>query len=156
MYIRKATEEDVHYFLWHLSNDDVLECKANFGSTVGMSERLLSHLTESSVVLTNRIGEIYAYGGNQGDNVWFLTSGQVDLLRPKGKREFIRCISEYRDLMLDQYGTIWNYVWSGNKSHIRFLKLLGAQFHDEWTVSPVTGERFQLFTISKEAVCANQ
>ncbi|UZT50283.1 internal (core) protein [Enterobacter phage 03_vB_Eclo_IJM] len=27
--------------------------------------------------------------------------------------------------MLDQYGTIWNYVWSGNKSHIKFLKLLG-------------------------------
>lgn len=156
MYIRKATEEDVQYFLWHLSNDDVLECKANFGSTAGMSERLLSHLTESSVVLTNRAGEVYAYGGNQGDNVWFLTSCQVDLLRPKDKREFIRCISEYRDLMLDQYGTIWNYVWSGNKSHIKFLKLLGAKFHDEWTTSPVTGERFQLFTISKEAICASQ
>lgn len=156
MYIRKATEEDVHYFLWHLSKDDVNESLANFGTYVGMNERMLSHLTESSVVLTNRIGEIYAYGGNQGDNVWFLTSGQVDLLSPKGKLDFLRCISEYRDLMLDQYGTIWNYVWSGNKSHIRFLKVLGAKFHDEWAVSPVTGERFQLFTISKEDVCANQ
>ncbi|UZT50284.1 internal (core) protein [Enterobacter phage 03_vB_Eclo_IJM] len=34
MYIRKATEPDVHYFLWHLSADDVNECKANYGSTV--------------------------------------------------------------------------------------------------------------------------
>ncbi|UZT50154.1 internal (core) protein [Enterobacter phage 02_vB_Eclo_IJM] len=25
MYIRKATEPDVHYFLWHLSADDVNE-----------------------------------------------------------------------------------------------------------------------------------
>uniref|UniRef100_A0AAU7VF52 Internal (Core) protein n=1 Tax=Enterobacter phage vB_EclP_26 TaxID=3161160 RepID=A0AAU7VF52_9CAUD len=152
MHIRKATEEDVHYFLWHLSKDDTNEAIANFGSCLGMTERMLSHLTESSVVLTDRTGEVYAYGGNQGDNVWFLTSGQVQLLDSKGRREFIQRISEYRDLMLDQYGTIWNYVWSGNKSHIKFLQLLGAKFHDEWTKSPVTGEVFQLFTISKEDV----
>uniref|UniRef100_A0A7D5FNP8 Internal virion protein n=1 Tax=Escherichia virus LS2 TaxID=2743776 RepID=A0A7D5FNP8_9CAUD len=36
IYIRKATEPDVHYFLWHLSADDVNECKANYGSTVGL------------------------------------------------------------------------------------------------------------------------
>lgn len=155
MYIRKATEEDVNYFLWHLSKDDVDEALANYGTYVGMTERMLAHLTESSVVLTDSTGEVYAYGGNQGDNVWFLTSSQAFLLSSKRKREFIQRISEYRDLMLDQYGTIWNYVWSGNKSHIRFLKLLGAKFHDEWTTSPVTGERFQLFTISKEDVCAN-
>lgn len=155
MYIRKATEPDVHYFMRHLSADDVNECKANYGSTVGLSERLLKHLSPSSVVLTNCVGEVFAYGGNQGDNVWFLTSGLVYKLGPKEKLEFIKRISEYRDLMLDQYGTIWNYVWSGNKSHIKFLKLLGAEFHDDWTVSPVTGERFQLFTISKEDVCAN-
>ena len=155
MYIRKATEPDVHYLLWHLSQDDVKECEANFGSTKGLTDRMLSHLTPSSVVLTNGVGEVFAYGGNQGDNVWFLTSSLVERLRPKDKREFIQRISEYRDLMLDQYGTIWNYVWSGNKSHIRFLRLLGAKFHPEVTISPVTGERFQLFTISKEDVCAN-
>ncbi|UZT50461.1 hypothetical protein [Enterobacter phage 04_vB_Eclo_IJM] len=55
--------------------------------------------------------------------------------------------------MLDHPGPSGNYVWSGNKSHIKFLKLLGAKFHDDWTVSPVTGERFQLFTISKEDAC---
>lgn len=155
MYIRKATEEDVHYFLWNLSDEDCKECMANFGSLNGLTERMLSHLTGSSVVLTDRFGEVYAYGGNQGDNVWFLTSHQVARLRPRAKRKFLRLISEYRDLMLDQYGTIWNYVWSGNKSHIKFLKLLGAKFHDDWTVSPVTRERFQLFTISKEDVCVN-
>ena len=150
MYIRKATEPDVHYLLGHLSQDDVNECRANFGSNKGLTDRMLSHLTPSSVVLTNGVGEVFAYGGNQGDNVWFLTSSLVERLRPKDKREFIQRISEYRDLMLDQYGTIWNYVWSGSKSHIRFLRLLGAKFHPEVTISPVTGERFQLFTISKE------
>lgn len=151
MYIRKATEEDVHYFLWNLSDEDVRECKANFGTTQGLTDRMLAHLSSQSVVLVDRLGEIYAYGGNLGDNVWFLTSHQVSRLRPKAKREFFKCIKEHRDLMLDQYPVIWNYVWSGNKSHIRFLKLLGAKFHDEWTTSPATGERFQLFTISKEA-----
>ncbi|UZT49952.1 internal (core) protein [Enterobacter phage 01_vB_Eclo_IJM] len=45
------------------------------------------------MVLTNSVGEVFAYGGNQGDNVWFLTSGQVYKLRPKEKREFIKRIS---------------------------------------------------------------
>ena len=113
---------------------------------------LLSHLTPSSVVLTDALGTVYAYGGNQGDNVWFLTSRLVSRLSKDEKREFGLHIARYRDLMLDQFPVLWNYVWSGNKSHIRFLRLLGAKFHHEVTVSPVTGERFQLFTISKEDV----
>ena len=153
MYIRKATEQDVRSF--EIAIDDINELMAH-DPRRDLESVLLSHLTPSSVVLTNGVGEVFAYGGNQGDNVWFLTSGLVYKLRPKDKRGFIKRISEYRDLMLDQYGTIWNYVWSGNKSHIKFLKLLGAKFHDDWTVSPVTGERFQLFTISKEDVCASQ
>lgn len=152
MYIRKATEQDVRSF--EIAIDDINELMAH-DPRRDLESVLLSHLTPSSVVLTNGVGEVFAYGGNQGDNVWFLTSGLVNKLRPKEKREFIKRISEYRDLMLDQYGTIWNYVWSDNKSHIKFLKLLGAKFHDDWTISPVTGERFQLFTISKEDVCVN-
>ncbi|UZT50096.1 internal (core) protein [Enterobacter phage 01_vB_Eclo_IJM] len=45
--------------------DDVNECKANYGST-RRSERLLKHLSPSSVVLTNSVGEVFAYGGNEG------------------------------------------------------------------------------------------
>lgn len=151
MYIRKATEVDVHYFLWHLSADDVEECKANYGTTQGLSERLLSHLSDSSVVLTNAVGEIYAYGGNFGDCVWFLTSSLVDSLSQKHKEEFRQCIIKHRDLLLTKYPTLWNFVWEGNESHIRFLKSIGAKFHDDkWTTSVVTGEVFHLFTISKE------
>lgn len=146
MFIRKATEADLESF--ELSIDDIMEFSAN-NPNRDLKETLRLHLTESSVVLDVG-GTALAYGGNQGDNVWFLTSRLTSRLTRSRKREFARLISEYRDLMLDQYGTIWNYVWSGNKSHIKFLKLLGAKFHDEWTVSPVTGERFQLFTISKE------
>lgn len=151
MYIRKATDVDVWYAAAQLTDDDLEECKANYGTIEGLTERLQAHLTSSSVVLTNALGEIYAYGGNQGDNVWFLTTRMTERLPPKGKREFRERIMEYRDKMLEDYPVLWNYVWEGNTSHIRFLKSIGAKFHDDkWTRSPVTGEVFILFTITKE------
>lgn len=153
MYIRKATEQDVRSF--EIAIDDINELMAH-DPRRDLESVLLSHLTPSSVVLTDALGTVYAYGGNQGDNVWFLTSRLVSRLSKDEKREFGLHIARYRDLMLDQFPVLWNYVWSGNKSHIRFLRLLGAKFHDDWTVSPVTGELFQLFTISKEDVCASQ
>ncbi len=152
MYIRKATEQDVRSF--EIAIDDINELMAH-DPRRDLESVLLSHLTQSSVVLTDALGTVYAYGGNQGDNVWFLTSRLVSRLTKAEKREFGLHIARYRDLMLDQFPVLWNYVWSGNKSHIRFLRLLGAKFHPEVTISPVTGERFQLFTISKEDVCAN-
>lgn len=152
MYIRKATEQDVRSF--EIAIDDINELMAH-DPRRDLESVLLSHLTPSSVVLTDALGTVYAYGGNQGDNVWFLTSRLVSRLSKAEKREFGLHIARYRDLMLDQFPVLWNYVWSGNKSHIRFLRLLGAKFHPEVTVSPVTGESFQLFTISKEDVCVN-
>ena len=152
MYIRKATEQDVLSF--EIAIDDINELMAH-DPRRGLKSVLLSHLTPSSVVLVDALGTVYAYGGNQGDNVWFVTSRLVSRLSKAEKREFGLHIARYRDLMLDQFPVLWNYVWSGNKSHIRFLRLLGAKFHPEVTISPVTGERFQLFTISKEDVCVN-
>lgn len=147
MYIRKATEQDVRSF--EIAIDDINELMAH-DPRRDLESVLLSHLTPSSVVLVDALGTVYAYGGNQGDNVWFVTSRLVSRLSKAEKREFGLHIARYRDLMLDQFPVLWNYVWSGNKSHIRFLRLLGAKFHPEVTISPVTGERFQLFTISKE------
>lgn len=149
MYIRKTTEQDVRSF--EIAIDDINELMAH-DPRRDLESVLLSHLTPSSVVLVDSLGTVYAYGGNQGDNVWFVTSRLVSRLSKAEKREFGLHIARYRDLMLDQFPVLWNYVWSGNKSHIRFLRLLGAKFHHEVTVSPVTGERFQLFTISKEDV----
>lgn len=147
MYIRKATEQDVRSF--EIAIDDINELMAH-DPRRDLKSVLLSHLTPSSVVLTDALGTVYAYGGNQGDNVWFLTSSLVSRLSNAEKREFGLHIARYRDLMLDQFPVLWNYVWIGNSSHIRFLKLLGAKVHDEWITSPITGERFILFTISRE------
>lgn len=147
MYIRKATEQDVLSF--EIAIDDINELMAH-DPRRDLKSVLLSHLTPSSVVLVDALGTVYAYGGNQGDNVWFVTSRLVSRLSKAEKREFGLHIARYRDLMLDQFPVLWNYVWIGNSSHIRFLKLLGAKIHDEWITSPITGERFILFTISRE------
>lgn len=86
-----------------------------------------------------------AIGGNCGDQVWFVTSYHVAGLSTTDKRKFRKLIIEYRDKMLEQYETLWNYVWVGNKSHIRFLKTIGAEFHNEFTLDG----QFQLFTIKR-------
>lgn len=52
---------------------------------------------------------------------------------------------EYRDMMLDVYPVLWNYVWVGNGPHKRFLKSIGAVFHEEYTQDG----KFQLFTIRR-------
>lgn len=152
MHIRKATLQDVSRIV--LSGDDLREFAA-YNPHRDLMETLVGHLSESSVVLIHGT-DVLAYGGNSGDCVWFLTDHRVNFLSYAEKLEMVEHIREYRDLMLDQYGTIWNYVWWRNKSHIRFLKRLGAKFHDEWTTSSITEESFQLFTISKEDLCASQ
>ncbi|QVV96884.1 core protein [Kosakonia phage Kc166A] len=148
MHIRKATLQDVSRIV--ITGDDLMEFEA-YNPNRDLTATLISHLTESSVVLINN-GSVLAYGGNSGDCVWFLTDDRVNYLTYVEKLCMLEQIKAYRDLMLDQYGTIWNYVWINNKSHIKFLKRLGAEFHEEWSESPVTGERFQLFTIRRENV----
>lgn len=86
-----------------------------------------------------------AIGGNCGDQVWFVTSYHVAGLSTKDKLIFRKLIIEYRDKMLEQYETLWNYVWVGNKSHIRFLKTIGAEFHNDFALDG----QFQLFTIKR-------
>ncbi|UUB18443.1 scaffold protein [Salmonella phage vB_SalS_PC192] len=98
----------------------------------------------SECVTMSLHGMPVAIGGNCWGQVWFVTSARVWKLSVKTRREFRKLILEYRDTMLKQYPIIWNYVWVGNKSHIKFLKSIGAVFHNEFTGD---SNQFQLFTI---------
>lgn len=86
-----------------------------------------------------------AIGGNVGSQCWFVTSYRVNHLSISDKKLFRKRTLEYRNKMLEAYPTLWNYVWIGNKSHVRFLKTIGAKFHDEFTHDG----QFQLFTIRR-------
>lgn len=150
MLIRKAEMFDVDFWvLGKLTDDDINEFNA-LDPNRYIRTSLCQSLGPDTVVLTGSRGEVLAIGGNVDDCVWFLTTNETKSLGPQGKRLFRKTIMEYRDQMLDLYGTIYNHVWVGNKSHHKFLKSIGAVFHEEFLQSPVTGELFQLFTISDQ------
>lgn len=134
MLIRPTTERDFECFT--PSPEDIAEAKA-----YGIEP---SFPPATECVTMSLYGLPLAIGGNRGDQVWFVTSAGVWKLSRESKREFRKLILEYRDTMLKQYPTIWNYVWIGNRSHVRFLKSIGAVFHNAFTGD---GNQFQLFTI---------
>ncbi|WAK44886.1 hypothetical protein pEaSNUABM57_00004 [Erwinia phage pEa_SNUABM_57] len=135
MIIRPTTEMDIKLF--EPSPEDIAEAKA-YGIEPAFPP------ASECVTLCISLLMPLAIGGNSGDQVWFVTSKFAWTLEGKHKREFRKLIMEYRDLMLTKYPTIWNYVWVGNTSHIRFLKSIGAVFHNEFTGDC---KQFQLFTI---------
>lgn len=135
MFIRKSTREDIQTFI--PSDEDFKEARAG-GHDPFFPE------PEHCVTLDSH-GHAIAIGGNQGDQVWFVTSRKVVWLSQESRKEFRKCIIEYRDSLLETYPVLWNYVWLGNKSHIRFLKTIGAVFENEFT----RDGQFQLFTIRR-------
>lgn len=136
MYIRKTFRSDIDSFSPH--KDDIAEAKA-YGIEPSFPDDL------SDCVTLSHSGFPIAIGGNCGDQVWFVTSRYVEFLTRRQRRDFFKCIVEYRDKMLASYPVLWNYVWIGNKSHIRFLKAIGAVFEDTFTADG----QFQLFTIRR-------
>lgn len=135
MYIRNTVSNDFELFIpaYH----DVLEAQA-----MGI-EPSFPAVTEC--VTLDHNGFPLAIGGNCGDQVWFVTSDQVWRLDRALKARFRRCICGYRDAMHDVYPVLWNFVYVGNTPHIRFLKSIGAVFHEEYTQDG----KFQLFTITR-------
>lgn len=135
MFIRNTVSDDFDKFTpaYH----DILEAQA-----MGITP---SFPPASECVTLDLGGFPLAIGGNCGDQCWFVTSDQVWRLNRKNKLKFRKLIIEYRDQMLERYDTLWNYVWIDNGPHIRFLKTIGAVFHNEYTQDG----QFQLFTITK-------
>lgn len=135
MIIRPTTESDFKVFV--PSHHDILEAEA-----LGITP---SFPPASECVTLSHYGFPLAIGGNVGDRCWLVTSDEVEQLSLKTKLKFRKLVIEYRDQMLEQYESLWNFVYIGNKPHIRFLKSIGAVFHEEYT----RGGQFQLFTITK-------
>ena len=134
MHLRIARPND--FDLFTPAHHDLLEAQA-----LGIDP---AYPPAHQCIVMDREGFPVAIGGLSGDQVWFITSDQVWRLDRAERLEFRRLIMVYRNNMVKRYGTIWNYVWIGNKPHMRFLRSIGAVFHNEFT-----GEfdEFQLFTI---------
>ncbi|AWD92518.1 internal virion protein A [Pectobacterium phage Jarilo] len=135
MLIRPSSQVDIYNFKPH--KDDLNEALA--------AGHEPSFPNPQDCVSLVHEGTVLAIGGNHEDQVWFVTSHLVDSLTTSERSRFRKLIVAYRDIMLDSYPVLWNYVWIGNKSHIRFLKTIGAEFHKEYSMNGL----FQLFTITK-------
>lgn len=132
--IRPTKESDFERFT--PSPEDIAEAKA-----YGIEP---SFPPSSECVTLSLYGFPLAIGGNVGDRCWLVTSDKVEKLSLKAKLKFRKLVIEYRDQMLEQYESLWNFVYIGNEPHIRFLKSIGAVFHNEFTGD---SNQFQLFTI---------
>lgn len=136
MFLRNAVNDDFDKFTpaYH----DILEAEA-----LGITP---SFPSAAECVVLDLGGFPLAIGGDVNGQCWFVTSDQVWRLNRSLKVEFRKCIMEYRDKMLSKYDTLWNYVYVKNAPHIRFLKSIGAKFHEIFSEDG----KFQLFTITKK------
>lgn len=142
MILQPALPIDLLTFWPH--EDDLAEAKA---AGINWHDNVREAIYSECLVVSH-LGTTLALGGNMGDQCWFVTDKAVAQLDHQDRADFRKIICEYRDVLLKEYNTLWNYVWVGNKNHQRFLRSIGAVFHEEFTESPITGERFQLFTIT--------
>ena len=135
--IRPTKESDFERFT--PSPEDIAEAKA-----YGIEP---SFPPASECVTLSLYGFPLAIGGNVGDRCWLVTSDKVEKLSLKAKLKFRKLVIEYRDQMLEQYESLWNFVYIGNEPHIRFLKSIGAEFQEEYTCDG----KFQLFIIRRKS-----
>ncbi|QHJ79948.1 MAG: hypothetical protein [Caudoviricetes sp.] len=140
MRLRLSIPED--FMTFEPSPEDKAEARA-----MGIEPQFPPH---TECISMEHNGKVLAIGGNVGDQVWFVTAKGVWKLPKEDKQEFRRLIIMYRNVMLERYESIWNFVWVGNTSHIRFLKTIGAVFYNEYA-DPVT-KQFQLFIIQRKEV----
>lgn len=82
-------------------------------------------------------GNLLATGGS-GTCLWFVTSQFVALLTPTERLQMLELLKGHLEVCRKRQPahTLSNYVWEGNKAHIRLLKHLGATFADEPITTP--------------------
>lgn len=141
MKIRKATPEDLKWFF--PDDDDLAEAKA---AGVNWMDNLKLAIETGCIVAVHN-STVLAFGGSMGDQCWFVTARELRDAPYPVKYGFRKAIMAHRDSMWESYSCLWNFVWVGNKNHYAFLNSIGAEFQPEFTTSPITGERFQLFTL---------
>ncbi len=136
----------------NITNEDLNEFK-KYKTYVLKDESisLLEHLVMAScdyeiyTMIHNSV--VMALGGELNGCVWFLTSNYLGQQTKEIKNEFITIMNEHKEKVLDETGYIWNFIWEGNKTHINFLKMMGAEFP---VVKEEIPEEFKLFIIRRK------
>ena len=83
--------------------------------------------------------KVYAIGGIQDEHiVWMMCTKAVE----ENPVKFLRFIRGYYKETISKHKMLWNYALKDNELHIKWLKWLGATFHDEIELGGRTFVRF--------------
>ena len=143
--LQQATIEDIRYLAANLREADRLEMH-HYGADP--LSGLLQSFELSEVCYAAFLGDelVCVYGVCPGVGVavpWMMGTPSMSKVR----RETLTWATAVKAELSDKYPLLMNYVWSGNKTHIRWIKWLGFSFTGEKLT--LNGEEFLQFTSRK-------
>lgn len=158
--IREARLEDIYHVAAKMREADIEELIAARGDEVNplVALRLASLRSDPCYSWCTEKGEpIAAYGfakypGKPEVGVpWLLGTPELNRHACAYLREARRILDE---MLETRFRYLINFVYTKNKSSVKFLKALGFTMHDPEPYG-VKGELFHRFDIGDEAVCVN-
>lgn len=148
----KATLSDAADIALRLSDDDYKELEINhsgmYVDVVKMLEKVISEHEHVFVVVNKLTGTRYAIGGYHGNEVWMLTTNYVTTFSLKERYRFIRELRLNIASAVDSQITLSNYIWEGNKMHVKLVTSMGAYMYPR--VLSQNGSYYIPFRFTKE------
>lgn len=141
----KATLADLMEASEHLSPNDRADLNAMQAGR-NPADVFCNALDETTHVIKVG-GRVLAVGGHRNGGVWFVTTTIVSTLTTAERFRFYRILKEHLTSIKNDFEsglTLTNYVFVGNKAHLRLLETLGATFQRGYVVSPA-GYPFKQF-----------
>lgn len=131
----KANKWDAVDLAVHLSDEDKEELSISQGfiedELAGRLGDALKKSQYSYSIVNETSGVVYLIGGYTSEGVcWLLTSKYVKSFTLSEMKQFINLLIKGRDEALLVHPYLWNVAWLGNKTHLKFIKLLGATLEE--------------------------
>ena len=142
----------IEEFIQKIRSPDVCEYQAHAGLPIEcLRDDLLALVGQTDAAYAEAIhsqeGHLVAVGGwDLLGASWFLCTDAVH----EHARGFLKHIKSRRDALLKAVHVITNEVWLGNRTHVRFLEALGAEFSTRVFVRG--GLEFARFYIQRKEV----
>ena len=115
---------------------DLLEAELMYNRRFG--EITIKEFGDAWVLQDTDNGTVYAIGGIESHMVWMMCTKAVE----ENPVTFLRFIRRYYRETIGDYNMLWNYALTDNELHIRWLRWLGATFHDHIEVQGKDFVRF--------------
>lgn len=140
--VTKITVKHLQDFLAHARPLDLLEFK--YAANYDFENTAINELSDT-LALVDEKHNVYAIGGYKAHVVWLLCTTRVE----DNKIKFLRFMKKCYRKVIRKEGWLYNYVWTGNELHTKWLKYMGAEFFPEKNYK-CNGQTFVLFSFTKK------